>query len=263
MRMETYIDSHTHLHFEEFDRDREAVMARARQAGVEQIISLGTDLFSSRQNLQLTRQFPEVFAAAGIHPSEAHRARPGDVEAVKTLAQSDPRVVAVGEIGLDFYWDSTYHREQYEIFREMLRIAGEIDKPVVIHNRAAQREMEWFFQEAGIETLDGVMHCFAGEVIDARFYLEMGLHISFTANITFRNFRAIDVIRCVPLERLLLETDSPYIAPAGTSEKRNEPANVIRVAEKIAEIYRLPREEIARITTENARRLFRLPDPAL
>ncbi|RMF61565.1 MAG: TatD family deoxyribonuclease, partial [Calditrichaeota bacterium] len=131
--------------------------------------------------------------------------------------------------------------------------------PVVIHNRSAHREMQWFLQEEGIYQLDGVMHCFSGDIDDARFYLEMGLHISFTANITYPDFRRLDVVRYVPLERLLLETDSPYMTPYPLKKKRNEPANVFYVAEKIAELHSRPIEEIAEITTANAIRLFKLP----
>lgn len=254
-----FIDTHTHLHSKEFDADREAVIARAREAGVAQIITLGTGRASSRATLEIARRQPAVFAAAGIHPSEAHLAAPGDAEAIRQLAQQEDKIVAIGEIGLDFYWDKTHHQEQYDTFRAMLRIARELEMPVVIHNRSAQREMQWFFQEEKITGLDGVMHCFAGEVIDARFYLEMGLHISFTADITFPNFSRREVVKFVPLDRLLLETDSPFIPPAPLRKQRNEPANVVYVAEKLAEIHALPREKIARITTENARRLFRLP----
>lgn len=254
-----FIDTHTHLHFEEFNSDREAVIARAREAGVGQIITLGTGLASSRATLEIACRHPAVFAAAGVHPSEAHLAAPGDADAIRQLARQEDKIVAIGEIGLDFYWDKTYHREQYETFRAMLRVARELAMPVVIHNRSAQREMQWFFQEEKITGLDGVMHCFAGEVIDARFYLEMGLHISFTADITFPNFSRREVVKFTPLDRLLLETDSPFIPPAHLRKERNEPANVVYVAEKLAEIHAVPREEIARITTENARRLFRLP----
>lgn len=254
-----FTDTHTHLHFEDFDNDREAVIFRAGEAGVSRIITLGTSLSSSRETLKIARQYPQVFAAAGIHPSEAHQVSPGEEEAIRKLAQQEEKIIAIGEIGLDFYWDKTYHREQYDVFRSMLKIAREVNLPVVIHNRSAQREMEWFFQEEGLRMLDGVMHCFAGEVIDARFYLDMGLHISFTADITYKNFLRTEVVKFVPLDRLLLETDSPFIAPANFPKKRNEPANVIYVAEKLAEIHHTTIQEIAGITTENACRLFGLP----
>jgi TatD DNase family protein len=258
--MTGFIDTHTHLHFVQFDKDREDVINRAREAGVSQIITLGTGLFSSLETLNITQQYPQIFAAAGIHPSEAHTAAPGDDAAIKKLLLEEEKIIAVGEIGLDFYRDKRYYAEQYNIFRTMLSIAREVNLPVVIHNRSAQREMQWFFQEEGITELRGVMHCFAGDIIDVGFYLNMGLHISFTADITHKNFSRTDVVKFVPPERLLLETDSPFIVPTKFSAKRNEPANVLYVAEKLAEIRDMPVEEIARITTENARRLFRLPE---
>lgn len=257
--MTDFIDTHTHLHFEQFDKDRGDVIHRAREAGVSRMITLGTDLSSSLATLNIARQYPQIFAAAGIHPSEAHTAAPGDDAAIKKLILEEEKIIAVGETGLDFYWDKTYFAEQYDTFRTMLTIAREVNLPVVIHNRSAQREMQWFFQEEGITELNGVMHCFAGDITDARFYLDMGLHISFTADITHKNFPRINVVKYVPLNRLLLETDSPFIAPAKFSGKRNEPANVVFVAEKLAEIRGIPVEEIARITSENARRLFKLP----
>jgi TatD DNase family protein len=257
--MPCFIDTHTHLHFEQFDADREDVINRAKQAGVSRIITLGTGLSSSLETLKIAKQYQQIFAAAGIHPSEAHSAAPADDAAIKKLTREE-KIIAVGEIGLDFYWDKTFYREQYDVFRRMLYIAREVRLPVVIHNRSAQREMQWFFQEEGIAELEGVMHCFAGDTIDARFYLDMGLHISFTADITYKNFSRTGVVKLVPLDRLLLETDSPFITPANFPEKRNEPANVVYVAEKLAEVHAMPLEKIARITTENARRLFKLPE---
>ena len=172
---------------------------------------------------------------------------------------AEQKIIAIGETGLDFYWEKEHYEAQYENFRQMLMMAKEIELPVVIHNRAAQREMQWFFQIEKFEAVHGVMHCFAGDVADARFYLDMGLHISFTADITRKNFRWLETLKYVPLDRLMIETDSPYIVPRQVKAKRNEPANVVYVAEKIAEIHKATPEEIARITTETARRFFKLP----
>ena len=140
----------------------------------------------------------------------------------------------------------------------MLLLGSELQMPVVIHNRQAMREMQWFFQEEGFNCVDGVMHCFAGDRTDAKFYLDMDLHISFTANITYKNFD-LDVVKYVPLDKILLETDSPYMAPKEMRKKRNEPAFVTYVAQKLAEIHQIPYETICKITTENASRLFNLP----
>ena len=255
-----FIDTHTHLHFQRFDADRAAVIRRAKESGVSQLVSLGTDLVTSQQTLAMARQYHGVFACAGIHPSEAHLAQPEDAGKIRDMAVAEEKIVAIGEVGLDFYWETEHYAAQYRVFREMIDIARELALPVVIHNRSAQREMQWFFQEEGITALNGVMHCFAGDIDDARFYLEMGLHISFTANITYKNFDR-EVVRYVPLDRVMIETDSPYISPAHLRKERNEPANVVFAAKKMAEIYRKPLEEIAAITTENARRFFQLPSP--
>lgn len=253
------IDTHSHIHFKDFDGDRQAVVERAAAAGVSNIITLGTDYTSSLKALAVAKEFPAVFAAAGIHPSDAHHADPGDYEKIRQLAVAEQKIIAIGETGLDFYWEKEHYEAQYENFRQMLMMAKEIELPVVIHNRAAQREMQWFFQIEKFEAVHGVMHCFAGDVADARFYLDMGLHISFTADITRKNFRWLETLKYVPLDRLMIETDSPYIVPRQVKAKRNEPANVVYVAEKIAEIHKATPEEIARITTETARRFFKLP----
>lgn len=254
-----FIDTHTHLTFEDFDQDRDQVIRRAGAAGVERIITLGTDLPVSKAAVAIAAQYSSLFAAVGIHPSEAHHASPEDYPEIKRLAEGESKVVAIGETGLDFYWSKQHWKEQYDNFRQMLRLAREVDLPVVIHNRAAQREMQWFFQEEGIEQLNGVMHCFAGGIIDARFYLDMGLHISFTANITHQDFPHTDVVKYVPLERVMIETDSPYIPPAPFRKQRNEPAYVTYVAERLATIHGKSLEEIAQQTSENAKQLFRLP----
>jgi len=254
-----YIDTHTHLHFEHFEADRAAVLDRARAAGVRAIITLGTGVPSSQRSLAIARQHAEVFAAVGIHPSEAHQATEKDWNAIKEMASSGEKVVAIGEIGLDFYWKDVPAEAQYPVFRTMLKLAAERNLPVVIHSRSAIREIEWFLQEEGIYQLRGVMHCFEGDITDARFFLDLGMHISFTGNITYKNFRRLEVVRFVPLDRLLLETDSPFLPPVPHRGKRNEPAFLPLIAEKIAEIHKIPLEQVSRKTTENAVQLFQLP----
>ncbi|MGH1362471.1 MAG: TatD family hydrolase [Calditrichia bacterium] len=252
------IDTHTHLNTDVFEADRDEMLQRARDAGVRSWISLGVDVESSKQNIALAEQYDAFFVAAGIHPSEAHKTDTDYVDHIRTLSQH-PKVVAIGEIGLDFYWDKSHHKEQYKVFRDMLDLGVEVERPVVIHNRDAMREMQWFFQEEKLYSVNGVMHCFAGNRIDARFYLDMDLHISFTANITYKNFD-LDVVKYVPLDKILLETDSPYMAPQPFRQKRNEPAFVTHVAEKLAEIHNVSYAEICDRTTKNARRLFNLPE---
>ena len=238
-----FVDSHTHLHFDSFEADRDAVIQRARQAGVGAILTLGTDWASSRCTLEIAQRYDFIFAAAGIHH----------------LAQNHPKIVAIGEIGLDFYRNNGPPENQYRVFRDMLLIARELDLPVVIHSRAAIREIEWFLQEEGFTRLKGVMHCFEGDTLDARFFLDLGMYISFAGNITYKDFSRSQVVKSVPLERLLLETDSPFLPPEPYRGQRNEPAQVKAVARKIAEIHRVSLDAVAQMTTHNARTLFRLP----
>jgi len=255
----TYIDTHTHLHFEQFATDREAVLERACAAGVRAIITLGTGVSSSQYSLSIAHQHAEVFAGVGIHPSEAHRASADDWKVIQKLAQTEKKVVAIGEIGLDFYWKNVPAEAQYSVFRSMLKLAADLHLPVVIHSRSAIREMEWFLQEERIHLLRGVMHCFEGDTTDARFFLDLGMHISFTGNITYKNFLRLDVVRFVPLDRLLLETDSPFLPPVPYRGKRNEPAFLPLIAKKIAKIHKTSLEQVAQQTTQNAIQLFQLP----
>lgn len=254
------IDTHCHIHLDDFDQDRENVIQRARDNGVQKIIVLATDVASSEAVVALGQKYAEVFVAVGIHPCQAHLADPDAMRRIRSMAESNEKVVAIGETGLDFYWEKEHFAIQYQLFREQLDLAAELDLPVVIHTREAQREIQWFFQEQGIVQLHGVMHCFEGDSLDARFYLEMGLHLSFTANITYAGYPHPQVLRQIPTDRLMIETDSPYIAPQNARGKRNEPANVLAVAERMAAILQIPVEEVARLTTDNARRFFRLPD---
>lgn len=253
-----FIDTHTHLHFEDYDQDRDKVIERAVDSNVKRIISLGIDYSSSLKTVEISGKYEQVFAAVGIHPSEAHLANKEDYQKIRAFTEQESKIVAIGEIGLDFYWDTSHADKQYSNFREMLRLAKQVKLPVVIHNRKAHREMEWFFQEEGILELDGVMHCFSGDIEDAKFYLDMGLHISYTGNITYPDFRKINVVKFIPLDRILLETDSPYMTPEAFRKKRNEPAYVPYVAEKLASLHNKPVDEIAQITTGNAKRLFGL-----
>lgn len=256
-----FIDTHSHLYFPEFKDDLPEVIRRARLAQVLKIITLGTDLASSIQALSLANRFEEVYAGIGVHPSEAHRMEEVDPrKLLEMIGLFHTRIVAIGEIGLDFYREKKYASQQYEVFLKMIRLAQECSLPVVIHNRSAHREMQWFFQENKITRLQGVMHCFSGDLVDARFYLEMGLYISFAGNITYPKFRHRNVVRAVPLQRLLLETDAPFLSPQPVRKQRNEPAFIPYIAQALAEMHKTTVQEIAQITTQNARSLFGLPD---
>ncbi len=250
-------DTHAHLHFDQYREDLAQVIDRARRAGLRRILTLGTERASSQEAIRIARQFDLVYAAIGIHPTDIFKGQPEDSEILEEMARREAKVVAIGEIGLDLYWKEVPLEAQLPVLEKMLAIARKLDLPVVIHNRDAQKEMRIFFEEKEIEQLRGVMHSFAGSVDDARFYLERGMYISFTGVITFKNFKQIEVVESVPPERLLLETDSPFLTPVPYRGKRNEPAYVRYIAEKLAEIHHRSVEEICALTARNARELFR------
>jgi TatD DNase family protein len=249
-------DTHTHLHFDQYHDDIDHVISRARDAGIKRVLSLGTNLFSSLATLKIANAHDFVFAAAGIHPTDVLKSHSGDPQKIKELAESEDKIRAIGEIGLDLYWKEVPLDKQIPVFEKMLEIADKLNYPVVIHNRDAHPEMRQFFEERSITSLKGVMHSFSGSVGDAHFYLERDLHISFTGVITFKNFRELDVVKEIPLDRLLLETDSPFLTPEPYRGKRNEPAYVQFVARKLAEIYQISPEDVADITFKNANNLF-------
>ncbi len=253
-------DTHTHLHFEQFREDLSEVIERARTGNVHRILTLGTDLDSSLQSLDIANRYEFVYCAAGIHPTDVYNSRPNHPREIREMAEKEPKILAIGEIGLDLYWRDVALEDQLPVFRSMLNIAEETRLPAVIHNRNAHPEMQDFFRERQINHLSGVMHSFSGTVQDASFYLERGLYISFTGVITFKNYKNMEVVKSVPLERLLLETDSPFLTPVPRRGKRNEPLYVKYVAEKLAGIHGISQEELAEITCRNARQLFNWPD---
>lgn len=250
-------DTHSHLHFDQYQDDIDVVVERARTANVQRILTLGTDLESSLASLDIARKHDFIFAAVGLHPTDVLRAQSKDPLKIKEIARTEQKVLAIGEIGLDLYWKEVSLDKQIPMFEQMLEIAADLDYPVVIHNREAHAEMRKFFEDRSFKNLNGVMHSFSGTAKDAEFYLERGLHISFTGVITFKNFKDVEVVKSVPLDRLLLETDSPFLTPEPFRGKRNEPANVQFIAQKLAAIYGLTVQELAEVTYKNSIRLFK------
>ncbi|MEA3386370.1 MAG: TatD family hydrolase [Thermodesulfobacteriota bacterium] len=254
-----FIDTHAHLDISPLAEDQSGVISRAEKAGVCQIITIGIDLASSKKSLELAEQFPQVYAAVGIHP---HDAKGASDEVYKELLELAviPKVVAWGEIGLDFVKEYSPRDIQSKVFRQQIQMAGQVDLPIIIHNRDAHVETVEILREEAAGTLRGVMHCFSGDVEVAKKVLDLGLFISITGIVTFSKAEVVkEVVRYVPLERLLIETDSPFLSPVPFRGKPNEPARVVHVAEEIARIKDVPLEEIARCTSANARDLFRLP----
>jgi TatD DNase family protein len=261
MHRESLVDSHAHLDGEDFAGDLEAVIARARAAGLERIVCVGLwrrpgDFGNA---LELVARDPALFAATiGIHPHECARVPEADWAAAEALAR-DPRVAAVGETGLDFHYDHSPRDAQEACFRRSIRTAHAAGKPLVVHVREADGACARVLREEGVPASGGVIHCFTGDPPAACAYLDLGLHISVAGIVTFRTAEAIrEAVRLAPRERLLVETDCPYLAPVPYRGKRNEPAYVVETARKVAEIWGTTLEEVARVTSENARRVFRL-----
>lgn len=250
-------DTHAHLDSGQYQDDREEVIARARDAGVGLICNVGYDLPSSRRSIAIARDHEGIYAAVGVHPHDASTLDEGALDALRSLA-GDPRVVAIGEIGLDYYRDLSPRKVQKEAFRRQIALARQLKLPIIIHDRDAHQDVMAVLREEGARNAGGIFHCFSGDAAMARECLELGFHIALGGPVTFSNGgRAQEVARVVPPDRLLVETDCPYLAPAPYRGRRNEPAYVRLVAEKIAALRGLDPEELAAGTTENALRLFR------
>ena len=250
-------DSHAHLYWKSFDVDRPAVLARARAAGVARMIVVGTDVASSRAAFELCADEPELFPTAGIHPHDARAAGAAERAAIEELC-ARPECVAVGETGLDWFKEFSPRAEQLDGFLWQLDLARRLEKPVVIHCRDAHADtVRCLAQFPGVR---GVMHCYTMGPEELAPYLEAGLHISFSGVVTYpKNDLNRAAAARVPRERLLVETDCPYLAPQGNRGKRNEPAFVVAVLEGLARVRGETVAELARATTENAARLFELP----
>jgi TatD DNase family protein len=252
------IDSHAHIQGAEFAGEAAAVVGRACEAGVEKIIVVGGagNLSSNEAAVSLAESYPGLYATVGIHPHDAKEVSEEDLAHLKELTQ-EPKVVAIGETGLDFYYNHSPRELQIEIFRRFIRMARETGLPIVVHDRDAHREIADMLQQEGGGNLHGVIHCFTGDYEAARKFLDLGFYLSFSGIVTFKNAELLrDVARRVPLDRILVETDSPYLAPVPYRGKRNEPAFVRFVAEAVAGVKGTPLEEVAQATSDNAGRLF-------
>lgn len=254
------IDTHAHLDEDAFGPDLAAVIARAEAAGLVGIITIGTTVASCRRAIELAETHPIVFAAIGIHPNYAAQAAPGDWEIIERLAEH-PRVVGIGETGLDRYWDHTPIEVQQDYFRRHIALARQRDVPFIVHCRDAEADvMTLLEQEAAGGSHKGVMHSFCGTPETAARTLALGMHLSFSGMLTYKKNQAIrEVAGAAPLDRILVETDCPYLAPATVRGKRNEPAWVRETAEVLGHARGLTHEKAGTLTTDNARRLFALP----
>jgi len=253
-----FADSHCHLTDAQFDSDREAVIGRARAAGVSRFIVIGaTGEFSHNERaVALARANPDVFAVVGVHPHDAKTITAETYARLRELAR-EPEIVGLGETGLDFYYDNSPREDQRMHFRAFIRLARELGLPLSMHVREAYGEAAETLRSEGAGQVRGVMHCFTGSVEEARALLGLGLFISFSGIVTFKNAHALRAVaQAVPLERLLIETDCPLLAPVPYRGKRNEPAYVVQVAKTLAEVKELTLEEVAAVTRRNTEVLF-------
>ena len=248
-------DTHAHYDDQRFDGDRDALLRSLPGKNVGLIVNPGCDLPSSRMAVDMAQKYDFLYAAVGIHPENCAGFVPEQIDALRRLA-AEPRVVAIGEIGLDYYWAENPPRElQQEVLRRQLQLAEELSLPVIIHDRDAHADTLSIVQE--FPRVRGVFHCFAGSAEMAQELLKMGWMLSFNGAVTFKNARkAPEVIAAVPMEKLMIETDAPYLTPVPHRGERNDSSYVRFVAEKIAQIKGLPSEEVERITWENGRRFF-------
>lgn len=252
-------DTHAHYDAAQFDADRDEVLSALPGQGVELVVDPGCDLDSSRKAIALSERYPFLYAAVGVHPEECAPWRDQDVDELRSLA-AHPRVVAVGEIGLDYYWPENPPRElQKQVFRAQMALARELDLPVIVHDREAHGDsMDIAREFPGVR---GVFHCFSGSTEMARELVKLGWMISFTGVLTYKNARkAVEAAQAVPLDRLMIETDSPYMAPVPHRGKRNHSGYVAHICQRLAELKGITAEECSRITLENGRSFFHIPD---
>lgn len=253
------IDTHAHVHDKAFNEDRDAVLARMRDAGITTAISVGCDLADSQRALDAAKQYG-IYASVGIHPHEAEDA-PEDIAAAFAPFLQDDRVVAIGETGLDYYYDHSPREVQRDVLRKQIRLARERNMPVIFHHRDAFDDFAAILREEWHAPMRGVIHCFTGDAGQAKTYVnEFGMYLGIGGVITFKSAQQVrDAVAAAGIEKLVLETDCPYLSPVPHRGQRNEPAYVSVTAARVAELLSLSPADVASITTRNARALFSLP----
>lgn len=256
-RARRMIDTHAHLDLEHFEADRDQVIRRAVETGVNAIINVGIDVASSRESVRMADEWPAVWAAVGVNPGDAQKLTEGSLSELRELA-AHPKVVAIGEIGLDYYWDASPRGVQAAAFERQLQLAAEVKKPVIIHDREAHHDVMAIL-EPWLGQVRAVLHCFSGDLAMAHRAVELGIYIGVDGPVTFRNAGDLpDIVRAVPLDSLLLETDSPYLTPHPYRGKRNEPGHVMLIARTVADLKGVTLARVDEVTTGNARALFGL-----
>lgn len=254
-----FIDTHVHLNAEQYNEDLQDVIDRALEAGVNKMVVIGFDQKTIKRAIELAEEYDFIYAVVGWHPVDAIDCTDEDLHWIEELA-SHPKVVAIGETGLDYHWDKSPKEIQQQVFRKQIQLAQRVNLPLVIHNRDATEDVVRILQEEQAEKTGGVMHCFGGSVETAKTCIDMNFMISLGGPVTFKNAKKPkEVATEIPLEWLMIETDAPYLAPHPHRGKRNEPGLVPLVAEEIARLKGVSIEEVAQATTENAKRFYQLP----
>lgn len=253
------IDTHVHLNDNQYEEDLDEVIRRALDAGVGKMVVVGFDRPTIERALELADRYPFIYLVIGWHPVDAIDCTEEDLQWIEQLAAEHPKVVGIGETGLDYHWDKSPKDVQKELFKKQIAMAKRLGLPVIIHNRDATADVVQILREEGAAETGGIMHCFSGSVETARECINMNFLISLGGPVTFKNARMPkEVAKEIDIEHLLVETDAPYLAPHPNRGKRNEPSYVPLVAEEIARLKEIPVEEVARATTENAKRIYRL-----
>ena len=251
------IDTHCHLDFADFEPDRDQVIRRAQEAGINYFINIGATLESSTAACALAKEYPQVYATVGVHPHDADTFDLAALEKLRQLAQG-AKVVAIGETGLDYYRNLSSKENQRQAFLKQIALSKELNLPIVIHCRQAQEEVLQMLKEA--QPVRAVVHCFAGEESFLKTCLDSGFFISYTCNITYKKAAILrEMVKLTPLDRLMLETDAPYLSPEGFRGKRNEPAQIKLLAEQVSQIKGVSVAEVEDCTTRNAKSFFKLP----
>lgn len=250
-------DTHAHLDDQAFDQDRRELIARLPQAGIGLVMNPGCSLASSRNAAALAREYDFLYAAVGSHPDAADEVTPQVLDAYRQLCRDNPKVLAIGEIGLDYHYEDIPRQRQLAAFRDQMSLAQELGLPVIVHEREAHADGMAVVEE--FPQVTGVFHCYSGSAEMAQWLVSRGWYIGFTGVLTFKNARkAVEVAQQLPLERIVLETDCPYMSPEPHRGKRNDPSRLPFMAQKLAQLRGLSAEEVAAITMENGRRLYRL-----
>ncbi len=253
------IDTHAHLDFPDYDKDRKQVITRAKKEGLQYIINVGADLISSRRSVKLSTKNSFIYATVGVHPHEAKGVNEKILKQLENLADDD-KVVAIGEIGLDFHYDNSPRDIQKEVFHLQLKLARSVNLPVVIHSREAIEETLKILKKEKIEDIGGIFHCFSEDALTAHKIIDMGMYIAIGGVVTFKNARKVrEAVKSIPLEKLVVETDAPYLTPHPHRGHRNEPAYIKHVVKKIANIKDISPAEVAKKTTVNAKEIYNIP----